>query len=146
MRRPLSVLVSTAMLLVLALSVTSCGSVKAQTSSASVPIRHLVSLNGFELRPGQTYRVTFAVDASTLRIIAFVRGKGPAPGADPGLRCQLDKVTATALTPVPLEARERTGETYWTYAAQTTSPLTAGIYRLTLTGDGRLQPFSAAQL
>ena len=81
-----------------------------------------------------------------LRVIAYVRGRGPAPGADPSLTCQLEKVDGSRLVPVGLKAREHPAARYWIYAAQAAAPLAAGTYRLTMTGDGILRPFSAAQL
>jgi hypothetical protein len=145
MRRPGRV-TALAVLCVALAATWGCGSGNAPSPSSSTGLRHLINLNGFALHAGQTYRVTFTVDAPQLRILAFVRGGGPAPGDDPELRCRLEKVGGSAATSVPLQEREHAGGRYWTYAAETTTPLTAGTYRITLSGDGRLQPFGVTQL
>jgi hypothetical protein len=123
-----------------------CGSSGAQASASPGASRQLFSLVGFDLRSGHPCRVSFTVDAPTLRIVAYVRGRGPAPGADPVLTCRLEKVDGSRLVPVGLKAHEQASGQYWIYAAQATGPLAVGTYRLTMTGDGIVRPFSAAQL
>jgi len=145
MRRVMCLLAVLAALAALVVGSSGCGSSDAQASASPVS-RQLFSLVGFDLRPGHSYRVSFVVDAPTLRIVAYVRGRGSVPGADPRLKCRLEKVDGSSLVPVGLKASERAGGQFWIYAAQATAPLTAGTYRLTLSGDGIVRPFSAAQL
>ena len=123
-----------------------CGSSGARAKARPDKPRHLFSLAGFDLRPGHPCRVNFTMDGTTLHFIAYVRGRGPIPGADPALRCRLERVNGSRLAPVALKADQQLGNRYWIYTAQATAPLATGSYRLTLTGDGVVRPFSATQL
>jgi hypothetical protein len=146
MRRLVRALILAAALAVLAMGASGCGSSGSKAASRPEKPRHLFSLVGFDLKPGHPSRVSFALDGSTLLIVAYVRGRGPAPGVDPEPTCRLERVDGSRLVPVELDEDEQVGARYWIYTAQATSPLTAGTYRLTLTGDGVLHPFSATQL
>jgi len=145
MRRFMCVLGIAALLGVALFATVGCGSDKAEASSSSASPRQLFTLDGFELRPGHPYRVSFDVDAPSLRIHAYVRGGGSGPAADPSLDCQLEILSGSRLVSVPLKAHARADGRNWLYAARTTGTLKAGSYRLTLTGNGSLHPFSVWQ-
>ena len=146
MRRVVATLVVGGLLVILLVVATACGSSAAQPSPSPRAPRQLVSLNGFVLGAGQSYRVTFAVDAPTLRLVAYVKGPGPGAGRNPSLHCLLSRVGASGVTPVPMAVGGHAGKAYWLYAGQSDAPLQPGTYRLTITGDGRLQPLFVGQL
>jgi len=146
MRRLVGALAAGSLLLTLLVVATGCGSSAAKPSPSPGAPRQLVSLNGFVLRAGQSYRVTFSVDAPKLHLVADVKGLGPGAGANPSLHCLLSRVGASGVTPVPLAMGGHALQTFWVYVGRSDAPLTPGTYRLTLTGEGRLQPLFVGQL
>ena len=147
MRSALRRLVVAALIIAALSAIVGCGSPAPAAVSSPAALRHLVNVNGFTLDPGQTYRVTFDVDAPQLRILGMVRGREASSGADPVLSCRLDKVSGgSGRTPVTLRARFHPGGSTWIYVAETTAPLQPGSYQLVLSGDCRLLAFGAAQL
>jgi hypothetical protein len=145
MRRIACTLLVVVALAALAGAGSGCASGAAQAGASPATTRHLFTLIGFDLRAGHPYRVSFTVDAPKLRIIASVAGRGPAPGADPALAMQLERVDGSRLETVGLKAGGHAASRYWLYTAEATG-LSPGLYRLTLTGDGTLRSFGAAQL
>lgn len=70
MRRILCALLVVALLATAVVAAAGCGSGKAKADANSMAVRHLFSLDGFDLRAGRPYRISFAVDAPALRIVA----------------------------------------------------------------------------
>ena len=117
MRRLMRALVLLAAVAVVAVPMSGCGSSGARAKARPDKPRHLFSLAGFDLRPGHPCRVNFTMDGTTLHFIAYVRGRGPIPGADPALRCRLERVNGSRLVPVALKADQQFGSRYWTHGA-----------------------------
>ena len=127
MRRLVCALAVVTTLAALVAAGSGCGSSAAQPSSSPGGLRQLFNLTGFDLRSGHPCRVSFASrSAPKLRIIGYIRGRGPAPGADPALTCRLERVDGSHLVPVGLKAREHAAGEFWIYAAEATGPLPPG--------------------
>jgi hypothetical protein len=111
----------------------------------------IVALRNFMLNSGKTSDITLAVFGYELRIVAEMKGNLPPHGIVPSLHCTLYRLTTAGPLAVPLPSGpELPGAPqeppFWTCTFHTESPLRSGLYRLSLSGQGRLVYFGVAQM